>query len=199
MTILSRDCIENTENYRVVVEYVDTESGHKVGSFNVSFQANISIDLRKHIRTNHTIYTFQITIVEYALNVIVDKRTLSLEATEGKLLQFDIHSANKLLAVYNSPTGTNRPPTIANKRDTTDNTDNDTFFLITGSAFAALAAGIVLVVVCVCLIAMHRKKKHSTPALQGVLELQYNSNYYCLFLKFRSQNREYWKDKKVLL
>ena len=65
----------------------------------------------------------------------------------------------------NSPTGTNRPPTIANKRDTTD---NDTVFLITGSAFAALTAGIVLVVVCVCLIAMHRKKKHSTPALQGV-------------------------------
>ena len=71
----------------------------------------------------------------------------------------------------NFPTGTNRPPTIAgaNKRDTTD---NDTFFLITGSAFAALTAGIVLVVVCVCLIAMHRKKKHSTPALQGVFIYQ---------------------------
>ena len=87
LTILSRDCIENTENYRVMVEYVDAESGHKVRSFNVSFQANISIDLRKHISINHAIYTFQITIVEYTLNVILDKRTLSLEATEGELLQ----------------------------------------------------------------------------------------------------------------
>ena len=42
------------------------------------------------------------------------------------------------------------------------------FFLITSSAFAALAAKIVLVVVCVRLIAVHRKKKHSTPALQDL-------------------------------
>ena len=85
LTILSRDCIENTENYKVVIEYVDTESGSKVGLFIVSFRTNIHIDLRKQISSKSIdSYIFIITITEDTSGVIVDSMNSTIDCPQGK-------------------------------------------------------------------------------------------------------------------